>query len=136
MKKIIKLSILLFTLILLTSCGKGSLKEITYSDLEEKIKNEETFILEVVQDGCHNCESFTPKLKEIIKKYDINIVQINLTNLSEEDTNNLNNIFNVSGTPTVIFITNGKEESISKRIVGNVSKDKIISKFKKANYIK
>lgn len=136
MKKVFKFTLLIFLLITLSGCQGGKIKEIKYSELENKLKNNETFVLEIVQDGCHNCESFTPKLKKFAKKYNIDIFQINNTNLTEEDTNNINNLYNITGTPTVIFITDGKEESITNRIIGNVSEEKIISKFKKMNYIK
>lgn len=135
--KLFKLLLLILCITIITGCSNSkNLKEITYKDLDKSLKNNETFILEIVQDGCSNCEAFTPKFKKIIEEYDIDVKQINLTNLSEEDNNNLTNLYNVSGTPTVIFITKGKEEQISKRIVGNVSKDKIISKLKTAGYIK
>lgn len=135
MKNKFKLIIIAFCILLLTGCS-NSLKEIKYSDLEKSLQNKESFILEIVQDGCSNCEAFTPKFNKILKKYDLTAKQINLTNLSEKDKNNLSNRYNVSGTPTVIFIEKGEEPSISKRIVGNVNEDKVISKLKVAGYIK
>ena len=137
MRKILYVLTLLTLPILLFGCSKLSyLKQIKYSDLDKMLNNNETFILEIVQDGCSNCEEFTPKFKKIINKYKIDVKQINLTKLTKEDNTKLQNLYNITGTPTVIFITKGKEESISRRIVGNVSNEKIISKLKVAGYIK
>ena len=41
-----------------------------------------------------------------------------------------------SGTPTVIFYKNGKEETTAARIIGDTSKDKIVAKFKASGFIK
>ena len=135
MKKIFNLSILMLSILIITGCSK-SITSISYKDLEKSLNNKETFILEIVQDGCSNCEEFTPRFEKILSKYNIKVKQINLTKLSEEDNTKLTNLYNATGTPTVIFITEGEEQSISRRIVGNVSEDKIISKLKTAGYIK
>ncbi len=136
MKNTIKLFVLLSFVMLITGCGINPIKSISYSDLEKKLNNKDTFILEVVQDGCHNCESFTPKFKKILNKNKIDAYSVNLTSLSKEDTNKIDNLYKVSGTPTVIFITKGEEKSISQRIVGDRSDDFIIEKLKIAGYIK
>ena len=135
MKKYLKYLLLVVVIILSTGCGKSA-EEISYSKLEEMLNNKETFILEVVQDGCHNCESFEPKFEKILSENKLTAKMINLTNLSKEENNSFSNLYNVSGTPTVIFIEKGEEKQISKRIVGNVSKDKVITKLKTAGYIK
>ena len=135
MKKVLKLFSITIVLLLIAGCSK-SITEITYKDLEKALDNKETFILEIVQDGCSNCEEFTPKFEKILSKYNIEVKQINLTKLTEEDNTKLTNLYNATGTPTVIFITEGNEELISRRIVGNVSQDKIISKLKVSGYIK
>lgn len=136
MKKILTIILLVLSLGIITGCGNSSVKEISFKELETSLKNKETFILEIVQDGCSNCESFSPKFEKILKNNNLQAKQINLSKLTEEDSNSLNNIYSTTGTPTVIFITKGSEESISKRIVGNVSSEKIISKLKTAGYIK
>lgn len=135
MKKLLKL-ISVFIVVLLVSGCSSNVKEITYNELEKKLENRESFILEIVQDGCSNCESFSPKFNEVLKEYEIKAVSINLTNITQEENTKLNNMYNISGTPTVIFIEKGEEPSISRRIVGDISKDKIISKLKIAAYIK
>ena len=136
MKNTFKILVITMCIFFITGCGNKSIKEITYKELTKSLENKETFILEVVQDGCSNCESYTPKFEKILKKYNLSAKQINLKKLSEEDNNSFSNMYNVSGTPTVIFIDKGEEISITRRIVGDVSEDKTISKLKVAGYIK
>ena len=57
MKKILRLLPIFILIILVSGCGSSNIKEISYTELEKKLENKESFILEVVQDGCHNCES-------------------------------------------------------------------------------
>ena len=125
MKKITKILLVVIGIILLTGCGKDSLQEISYNDLEKALNNKETFILEIAQDGCHNCEEFNLTAK-----------QINLTKLSEEENTKIENLYNITGTPTVIFIEKGEEPSISRRIIGARDEDFIITKLGIAGYIK
>lgn len=131
MKKI-KFIFIIVGILLLTGCSKSNISEITYDEYEKLIKNEETFILEVMQDGCSACESFKPTLEKVLKEYDIKIKSINTSKLTEEELNT----FSISGTPTVIFYINGKEETKAARLIGSVNKDKVISKFKASGFIK
>ena len=136
MKKMLRLLPIFILIVLISGCGSSNITEISYTELEKKLENKESFILEVVQDGCHNCESFSPKFDEILKEYNLKAVSINLTNITQEENQKLSNLYNTSGTPTVIFIEKGEEPSISRRIVGDVTKEKIVSKLKVAGYIK
>lgn len=136
MKKQVKLLCIFVLAIILCGCSSSKIKEITYNDLVKSIENKETFILEIVQDGCSNCEAFSPKFKKIVDKYELDVKSLNLSKLSKEDSPKLNNLFKITGTPTVLFITKGKEEYIYRRIVGDVSEDIIITKLTKAGYIK
>ena len=135
MKKITKILLVAIGIILLTGCGKDSLQEISYNDLEKALNNKETFILEIAQDGCHNCEEFNPIFKKVLKKYNLTAKQINLTKLSEEENTKIKNLYNITGTPTVIFIEKGEEPSISRRIIGARDEDFIITKLGIAGYI-
>ena len=136
MKKTIKFFILVFIGVILAGCGNTSITEITYKDLEKKLENQESFILEIVQDGCSNCESFSPKFDKVLQKHGLTAVSINRAKLSDIDSTKLDNLYNITGTPTVIFIENGEEPSILRRIIGDVNQDKIISKLKNVGYIK
>lgn len=135
MKKIKYLLLVLLVGVIFTGCGKNNLKTISFNELSKKLENGESFFFEVVQDGCSHCANFTPKLKEVLNEYDVIGYQLNLTDLTEENYETFNSMFDVDGTPTTIFIVNGKEVSLLQRIDGNVSKEKIISKLKTNKYI-
>lgn len=132
MKKI-KLLLCIFVLVVLTTgCNNKYLKEIKYKDYEKLIEDKETFALEVMRNGCSACESFEPTLKEFVKEYKIEVKYINTDNLTDEQIDK----FGITGTPTIIFYENGEEKTISSRLIGAVSKDKIITKFKTNGFIK
>jgi len=136
MKKIFKLSFMLLIVFLLSGCSNKYLKEISYDEYKKLIENKESFILEVMSTDCSACKNFEPKLKEVTEEYKIEVKYINTSKLSKEETNRLYKKTGITGTPTIIFYTNGKEETKSSRINGSVSKDKIISKFKANDIIK
>ncbi|MBQ7141332.1 MAG: thioredoxin family protein [Bacilli bacterium] len=120
-----------------TGCSNSVIKKIDYKEFNDLIENQKTFILYVGSASCSNCIEFEPKFKEIIKDHNIrNARYIDLDKFNDEEKNKLNKIINISGTPTVIFIENGEEESMTNRINGNISKEKIISRLKSNNYIK
>ena len=135
-KKIIFLVILVGVLFL-TGCKNNlnTVKEIDFTTLQNKIKNKETFILEIIQTGCSHCEEFSPRFRTVLGDYDLTGYSINLSNLTEEEKNKLYEIAEVSGTPTVCFFKKGNEEVMNK-IVGAVSNKEIYNKLKDAKYIK
>ncbi len=130
MKKL-KIGLVILLIIVITGCSKGYTNKISYDDYEKLIDNKESFILELMKDDCTACQSFKPKLKEVADEYKIEIKYINTDDLTTKQLES----FGISGTPTVIFYIDGKEESTAARINGNVSKDKIISKFKASGFI-
>lgn len=120
-------------LFLLTGCGESKyLKEISYKEYEELIKNKESFVVEIMRDGCSACESFKPTLKEFTEEYKIEVKYINTDNLTDEEIDT----FGISGTPTLIFYKDGVEQTVSSRLIGAVSKDKIVAKFKANEFMK
>ena len=148
MKKIIKFfSLFLVLVFLVVGCTTDSkvndkddssnevLISVNYDELNKKLDNKDTFILEIVQDGCHNCTSFTPKFKKVLKEYDLVAYTLNISVIDENDSDTFLNEYKVDGTPTVIFFKDGKETSTLKRLVGNKNEDVIISKLKSNGYI-
>lgn len=125
--------IFIITLILLvTGCSNSNIDKISYKEYEKLRENKETFILEVTQKYCSACQSFKPKLEEVLKEYNLKAKEISLDTLSEEEIESLG----ISGTPTVIFYINGEEETTAARLIGSSNKEKIISKFKASSFIK
>lgn len=131
MKKI-KLVLLVIGIILLTGCSKSNLKEISYKEYKNLIDSKESFILEVMREECTACKSFKPNLEAVIDKYNIEVKYINTDKLSDDELDE----FGISGTPTLIFYNDGVEETTASRLVGSVSQDKIIAKFKANGFIK
>jgi thioredoxin-related protein len=137
MKNLKYLIILLFVTILFSGCGKSNnLKDLSYSEFNSMRKDKETFFVIVIRDGCSHCESFIPKVEEVVDEYNITGYTLNLANLSESEEKEFFEEFNVDGTPTTVFITEGEEKSIMQRIDGNVSKEVLVNKLKANNYIK
>lgn len=131
MKKFKFILMIVGVLILVTGCSKSYIHNITYKEYQELIENKETFILEVMRNDCSACKSFKPNLEKVAKEYKIEIKTINTSKLTDKQLDE----FGISGTPTVIFYIDGKEETTASRIVGSVSQDKIISKFKASGFI-
>lgn len=134
MKKIFLLLTVIFSCLLFTGCS--SLKTISFDDLKEKMDNKESFILEVIQTDCSHCKEFSPRFKKVLKENDLTAYQIDTQKLSKDEKKEFDSIIYVSGTPTVVFIKDGKETETHYRISGAVSNNKVIEKLKKAGYIK
>ena len=116
--------------------SKSYLKEIKYSEVMEKVDNKESFILLLSQTTCTHCMDFKPKLKNVANKYKITVYYLETDLLSEEEENILKEHFSFRGTPQTLFVVDGEEKTAATRIDGDVSEDKIISKFKSNGYIK
>ncbi len=137
-KKIILIIVIL--LLVFTGCNKKNnsdyLIEIDYKEFKEKRENKETFFFEVIQDGCSACMSYSPILKETLTEYKIVGYQLNLSNMTNEEYDEFQLEFKITGTPTTIFLTEGEEISKMQRISGSTTKAKTISKLKANGYIK
>ena len=132
MKKVIVITLVFVVILMLTGCTSNSkvIKEISYSDLEDKIANKDSFILEVIQTGCSHCEEFSPRLKAMLKEEKIDAYSLNLYNLKDDELEKFNKLTtSVSGTPTVLYYKDGKETN--NRLYGAVSDEKIKEFIKK-----
>ena len=136
MKKVLFIVFVCIFSLLLTSCGKSNLKDLKYSDFQKMVANKETFIVEVSQDGCSHCASFTPKFEDVLNEYNITAYNLNLSNMAKAERSEFNNNYNVEGTPTVMFFKDGEESSLLNRIEGDKDTETIITKLKNNNYIK
>lgn len=112
-----------------------SIEEINLTTLQDKINNKDKFVLVVTQTGCSHCIAYLPVLEEIGEEYHLKFYDINITNLSTDEKTDFNKIVRISGTPTTIFYTNGEEQSTTTRLVGEKTKDKIITRLKSEGYI-
>lgn len=110
--------------------------QLTYSELEEKINNKESFILLISQTDCSHCAEYKPVFKKVLKKNNITAYEIPTDLLSKEENAKLKDIANVSGTPTTVFIVDGSEVNTANRLVGSASESKITNRLKALGYIK
>ena len=135
MKKILILIIGIFALTL-TGCSKDKeLININYDKLAEKIQNKESFVLYVGSSECSHCADFKPKLEKVINKYKLDVYYINMANLSTARYNAVMKKIDGEGTPTTVYIKDGKTES-SPRIEGAREEEDIIEFFKDLELVK
>lgn len=134
MKKFISLLVIVCSLFLITGCS-NNVKTIGYDELSDLIKNKETFILEVSQDGCSHCAEYKPIFEDVLKENKLKAYNLNITYISEEDYNKFDKKYEFEGTPTTMFFKDGKEV-LSSRIVGTTSKTKLTNSLKRLGYIK
>ena len=109
--------------------------ELSYKELEEKIKNKDSFMLIYTQSTCSHCHQFKPVLKKTLAKENFYGYEIVIDKLETSDRAKLNDIANVSNTPTIVFIKDGEEINSSSRLVGARSEEEIINKLKYLGYI-
>lgn len=131
--------VIFITMIIILVCGctkESHIKEISLDKFKEKMANKETFALYIGNDSCTHCISYRPILEKVLKDYDITIYQIDNSKLTDEEYNEFRAYINISGTPTIVFITEGEEETTLNRINGEVSRDTTIERFKSNGYIK
>jgi len=133
MKKIL----ITILLVLLVGCSKGTYNEpveIGYSDFDTKIKAKESFVLFMWQEGCSHCETFKPTLNEVIKKHDVLVYSINLSELEDKEYSKIENKTFIKGTPTMVYVKEGIVQS--NKLVGNKKQDEIVAFFEKYDVIK
>ena len=116
--------------------SKDYLIELKYNEVMEKVNNKESFVLLFSQTTCSHCAQYKPKLSKVAKEYKVKIYYLEVDLLSEKQEKKLKEHFSYNSTPVTLFINDGDEVTAATRIVGDVSKDKIISKLKSNGYIK
>lgn len=139
MKKLLRfISIIFIFSLILTGCSSKEehIKEISFNEFKEKIESKDSFALYIGNKNCSHCVSYLPTLKSVLNKYNITIYHLDNSKLSDSEQTNLKTYASISGTPTVLFITDGEEETTLNRIVGETTKEETIEIFKTNGYIK
>lgn len=109
--------------------------ELTFNELESKLKNQDSFVLIITQTGCSHCEAYLPVVQNVSNKYKVDFYVLNRTNISDEERTKLKNIANISGTPTTLFYTSGEEKSALNRLVGQATEYRLVEKLTSEGYI-
>ena len=131
-----KILFILLAVLCLTGCSNGtSLKNISYDDLNDKMKNNETFVLYIGSATCSHCEEFKPTLEKVIKKYKLEVYYIDMSKVSDEEYDSVKSKTNLQGTPTVLLVDGGKSRSTT-RIVGTTDEEATVEFFKEIGRIK
>lgn len=118
----------------ITTPKEGEYKEITYTELKEKLKNKESFVLIVSQSTCSHCATYKPKIKIIAEDYRIKAYYIDID--LEKNKDEFLKEFKLSGsTPTTLFFNDGKEKSILNRLEGDFASTVVIEKLEKMGFI-
>lgn len=108
--------------------------DISLNEVVNKIEDKESFILYIKQTDCEHCKTFTPNFISVLSQNNIEAYSLNISNLSEDENTTYSELFDVEGTPTVLFFNDGNESLI--RIEGEQTKAKIKSKIESAGFIK
>ena len=99
-----------------------NLVRLSYDEIMEKIDNKESFILCISRTTCSHCNVYKPKLRKVANKYDIKIYYTDVDKYSKNDLKDFNSKISFDGgTPTTLFIKDGKEKTTATRIEGDVS---------------
>ncbi len=113
-----------------------NLVRLSYDEIMEKIDNKESFILCISRTTCSHCNVYKPKLRKVANKYDIKIYYTDVDKYSKNDLKDFNSKISFDGgTPTTLFIKDGKEKTTATRIEGDISIEKIVDKLKKNGFI-
>ena len=118
---------LILIAVIFTEDEEKYIHEISINEIVQKIDSEETFILYIKQTDCEHCKEFTPNFLSVLSDNNLEAFAINIDTLNEEDTETYNSLFDISGTPTVLFFDKGNESLI--RIEGEATKATIKSKL-------
>lgn len=131
MKKL-KLLLVLFLSLLVVGCtsSSGKFESVTLEEVKTMIENKESFVLEQYGTSCSHCASLKPKLQKFIKEYGLTVKTLDLDKLSEKERAEWKTYVDTLATPTIFFFKDGEEKSVATRIVGDVSYEKIVNKFK------
>lgn len=139
--KVFIISIILLILILviliinfLNTPKKGEFREITYTEIEEKLENKESFVLVISQSTCSHCATYKPKVEIIAEDYGVDFYYIDID--LEKNKEELLRKFNLSGaTPTTLFFKEGKETSMLNRLEGDLPEKTVIKKLTEMGFI-
>ncbi|MFA5409869.1 MAG: hypothetical protein WC343_13940 [Bacilli bacterium] len=129
----------LITLILvLVGCNSSNsyLKQIDFNTLKVKIADKETFALYVGNKSCTHCQSFEPKLINVVNTYKVGIFKLDTSTMTNDEYAEFVSLIDEIATPRVLFFYDGIESGTANRIDGDVSEEKIILNLTVNGYIK
>ena len=136
MKKIVLgLTFGILMILCLTGCAKNiTYKQISYTELQEKINNKESFIFVIGSSTCENCLMYKDVIEKTKTSKPVTMYYIYLDSLDDAEHAKVYSKYAVSSTPTTIFIENGAEKSTYERIIGRVGSSDLKNYLQKHGY--
>lgn len=122
-----------FTNLIKENNNPDKYEDISYDEFIEMKDNDESFVVLVYQTGCSHCEALEPVLNKVIKKHDLMVYAVNLTDLDDETYNKFYKKTFVSGTPTIVYFEDGQLQA--NKLVGDKNSDELVNYFEEIGYI-
>lgn len=113
MKK--KILLIITILLLATACSSSYLKKINLNTLNEKISNEESFVLYLTEED-EVGNTLRNTLLKVARELDIQTFYLNTSDLDDEELENLKENFYFEDSNIIVFVKNGSEETVLARI--------------------
>ena len=113
MKK--KILLIITILLLTTACSSSYLKKINLNTLNEKISNEESFVLYLTEED-EAGNTLRNTLLKVARELDIQTFYLNTSDLDDEELENLKENFYFEDSNIIVFVKNGSEETVLARI--------------------
>ena len=118
------------------SLGNGGAFELTHEEYQEKIDNDEKFVVVVERATCSHCVNYMPVVKRFAKSKNVKIYYVDTDTFDEDDWEDFeksNSFFTEKeeegwGTPTTIFL-NG-DEAVD-YIVGETTSEELENYYSK-----
>lgn len=109
----------------------GEVRQISYSDYNTMVEDENTFILVVSREGCSYCESFRPIIDEVSKEEQIPVYIVDIATFTEDEATAFteSNSFLKRGdwgTPTTLVL---KGTEVIDTLAGYTEKNSLIEFF-------
>lgn len=130
MKKIFLIS-MLFLVIMLTGCSKGSLNKLSFNELKEKITNKETMVVYFTKSD----NDLEEKLESISSEYNLTIYKVDTSKITEEEKYEFQTIIDYEE-PSIVFVIKGIDSSkLSHVTSSSTTKKQIIARLKDMSFI-
>ena len=119
----------------LTLSGEVGLKKLSYAEYQEKVDNNEEFVIIIERTTCSHCQNFMPVAEDFAKENNVPMYYIDTDEMEEDDWSKLeksNTFFkeksNSWGTPTTLVLAGS--ESID-AIEGETDSDSLLKLYEK-----
>ena len=112
MKK--KILLIITIIILCCACSKKYFNNINLKTLNQKLDNKESFVLYLTNDDDGKVLKNT--LKKVLNNKEVNGYYLNTIKLNDKELDELKEIFTFEDTNIILFIKDGKEETVLSRI--------------------